>query len=303
MLANYNRDDLCWSKDQPFCCVKHKEIHLSHRRLDSFVSWSWQKNSSCFAKAVKVWHMEGFASSIRALGCSSKSHARCAHGAKIQPLLHHSQRVWHSCKEKLPFWACALRGSDFHPFNFICTVRWGKLSCCSGVCVWISCRGCCSAVLDVQRSALKTDRGLLEGEALDHCLRKIADLTWLLQLWGEHLQRGFLLHELLVLFMERPFASNHAAHCALTWTTLGLLAEICSSSQQQHSGCNLEKVPKVVKMDICEGSTQTLPSACWGFTVPVQMFLTCSSSTQLLPCEGEILAPVLNLSDGGEYFL
>lgn len=34
-----------------------------------------------------------------------------------------------------------------------------------------------SAVLDAQRSALKTDRGLLEGEVLDHCLRKIADLT------------------------------------------------------------------------------------------------------------------------------
>lgn len=135
------------------------------------------------------------------------------------------------------------------------------------VCMCISCRGCCSAVLDAQRSALKTDRGLLEGEVLDHCLRKIADLTWLLQLWEEHLQRGFLLGELLVLFMDGPFASNHAAPCALTWITLGLPAEIWSSSEQQHDGCHSEKAPKVVEVDICEGRMQTLPSVCWGFVV------------------------------------
>lgn len=35
------------------------------------------------------------------------------------------------------------------------------------------CRNCCSTVLDAQRSVIKIDRGLSEGEVLEHCLRNV----------------------------------------------------------------------------------------------------------------------------------
>lgn len=35
------------------------------------------------------------------------------------------------------------------------------------------CRNCCSAVLDAQRSVIKIDRGLSEGEVLEHCLGNV----------------------------------------------------------------------------------------------------------------------------------